>query len=81
MKGGDHMEIDARIQRVKDLIAKREEIDAELASLFGITASPRKLQKCSNCGEMGHTARACRKGADGANKFGTVGTPEAARQE
>jgi len=30
------MEIDDRIERVKDLIRKREEIDGELAGLFGI---------------------------------------------
>jgi hypothetical protein len=81
MNGGDHMEIDARIQRVKDLISKREEIDAELASLFGITAGPRKLQKCASCGEAGHTTRTCRKAAEGANKSGVMGTPDSGRQE
>jgi hypothetical protein len=81
MNGGDHMEIDARISRFKDLIAKREAIDAELASLFGITAGPRKLQKCSSCGEMGHTARACPNATDGADKARVVGTPDSARQE
>jgi len=68
------MEIDARISRVKDLIAKREEIDVELASLFGITIGSRKLQKCTNCGEAGHTARTCRKESNGANNTGAVGT-------
>jgi hypothetical protein len=80
MNGGDQMEIDARISRVKDLIAKREEIDAELASLFGITAGPRKL-KCTSCGDVGHTARTCRKGANGASNSGAAGTADATRQE
>jgi hypothetical protein len=75
------MEIDARISRFKDLIAKREAIDSELASLFGITAGPRKLQKCASCGEMGHTARACPNTADGANKAGAAGPPDGTRQE
>jgi hypothetical protein len=70
------MEIDARISRVKDLISKREEIDAELAALFGITAPPRKLQKCTSCGEPGHTARTCRKNTNGANNSGAAETPD-----
>jgi hypothetical protein len=73
------MEIDARISRVKDLIAKREEIDAELASLLGITAPPRKGQKCTTCGEPGHIARTCRKGADGTTN--SAGPAEATRSE
>jgi hypothetical protein len=81
MNGGSHMEIDGRISRFKELIAKREHIDAELASLFGITAGPRKLQKCTSCGEAGHTARTCRKGANGASNPGVVGTADATRQE
>jgi len=61
------MEIDARITRVKDLIAKREEIDAELASLFGLTIGSRKPQKCASCGEPGHTARTCKTDSTGAS--------------
>ena len=75
------MEIDARISRFKDLVAKRDAIDAELASLFGITAGPRKVQKCATCGEMGHTARACPNATDGANKAGAAGSPDSTRQE
>jgi hypothetical protein len=32
------MEIDAQIARLKDLIARREEIDAELAGILGIVS-------------------------------------------
>jgi len=81
MNGGDYMEIDAKIARVKDVIAKREEIDAELASLFGLTAPQRKLQKCASCGEPGHTARTCRKDANGTGNPGIVENPDATRPE
>jgi Zinc knuckle len=73
------MEIDGRISRVKDLIAKREEIDAELASLFGLTVGSRKPQKCTNCGEPGHTARTCGKVSNGASNTGAVGTSDDTR--
>ena len=52
-------DIDNQIARVKDLIAKREEIDAELSAIFGITLKVRKPQRCSICGEEGHSARTC----------------------
>jgi hypothetical protein len=53
------MEIDTQIARVKDLIAKREEIDAELAGMLGIVPKARKTMRCSACNEEGHTARTC----------------------
>jgi hypothetical protein len=53
------MEIDTQIARVKDLITRREEIDAELAGILGIVPKPRKLMRCSICSEEGHTARTC----------------------
>ena len=53
------MEIDSQIARVKDLIARREEIDAELADMFGIVPKARKIKRCSTCNEEGHTARTC----------------------
>jgi hypothetical protein len=52
------MDIDTRITRVKDL-AKREEIDAELSTMLGVTPKTRKPQRCSHCNEEGHTARTC----------------------
>ncbi len=55
------MEIDTHITRVKDLIAKREAIDAELSSLLGVTARVRKTLRCSVCNGEGHTARSCEK--------------------
>jgi hypothetical protein len=51
------MEID--IERAKDLIAQREEIDAELAGLFTGDKKKRSPQKCSSCDKEGHTARNC----------------------
>jgi hypothetical protein len=51
------MEID--IERAKELIAQREEIDAELAALFTGDKKKRSPQKCSTCDKEGHTARNC----------------------
>ena len=51
------MEID--IERAKDLIAQREEIDAELTALFTGEKKKRSPQKCSACDKEGHTARNC----------------------
>jgi hypothetical protein len=51
------MEID--IERAKDLIAQREEIDAELTALFSGDKKKRSPQKCSTCEKEGHTARNC----------------------
>lgn len=52
-------DIDSQIERLKDLIAKREEIDAELSVMLGITPRTRKVQRCSVCHEEGHSARTC----------------------
>lgn len=53
------------ILRVKSLIAKREEIDAELAAIFGGTAPKnRKPQACSRCGSHEHTIRTCPQPAE-----------------
>lgn len=46
-----------KLGRLKDLIEKREAIDAELATL--IVGYERKKQKCSVCQQEGHTARTC----------------------
>jgi hypothetical protein len=53
------MTIDERIARVKDLIQKREEIDAELAGMFGLATRAKKPLRCSKCGEEGHNAKTC----------------------
>jgi hypothetical protein len=52
------MSLDDKIARAKDLIARREEIDAELASLLAGTVS-RKTQTCGKCGQPGHSSRTC----------------------
>jgi Zinc knuckle len=53
------MDIETQIARVKGLIARREEIDAELAGILGIVPKARKTMRCSTCNEEGHTARTC----------------------
>jgi hypothetical protein len=53
------MEIDGKIARVKALIAKREEIDAELNELLGGAIREKRSPKCSTCGEPGHRASTC----------------------
>ena len=54
------MSIEVRIARVKELIAKREELDAELNELLGGGALREKRSpKCSVCGEPGHRATTC----------------------
>jgi hypothetical protein len=53
------MDIDARIALAKELIAKREEIDRQLADLFGGIAPAKRTRACKVCGEAGHDARSC----------------------
>ena len=48
------MDIDAKITRIKEVIAKREELDSELQELLGGTVREQRSPKCSNCGEPGH---------------------------
>jgi len=43
--------------RIKQLIARREEIDQEPIEL--VTGAERKSVKCSKCGVEGHKARTC----------------------
>jgi hypothetical protein len=51
------MEID--IERAKELITQREEIDAELTALFTGEKKKRSPQRCGTCDKEGHTARNC----------------------
>lgn len=53
------MEFD--IARAKELIDERERIDGELKQIFSASEKPssRKPQRCSACGEEGHSARTC----------------------
>jgi hypothetical protein len=53
------MTIDERIARVKELIQKREEIDAELEGVFGLAARVKKTARCSKCGGEGHNTKTC----------------------
>lgn len=52
------------IERAKNDIARHEAIDAELAAIFAGQKPPkpkpkRAAQKCSKCGEEGHSSRTC----------------------
>jgi hypothetical protein len=53
------VDIDTKIARVKELIVKREELDAELQELLGGSVKERRVAKCSACGEPGHRASTC----------------------
>jgi len=53
------MEMDTKIARVKELIQKREAIDAELATFFGFIPRTKKVVRCSRCGEEGHNSKTC----------------------
>ncbi len=60
--------MEAKLARLKDLIAKRDEIDGELCLLLGVEKKERKPLSCSKCGEQGHTARTCQKDTPDANQ-------------
>jgi Zinc knuckle len=50
------------IVRVKELIARRDEIDGELRLLLNMSSAPlegRAQRRCSKCGEAGHRATSC----------------------
>lgn len=50
------MDIDTA--RIRDLLNKRDEIDAELAAVF-VGSSSKKPINCSRCSQPGHSARTC----------------------
>ncbi len=52
------MTLDDKIARAKELISKREDIDAELQQLLA-GAVTKRAQKCSVCQQEGHSARTC----------------------
>ena len=54
--------MDYDIAKAKELIEQREEIDRQLAAIFGRGGSSpktRAAQKCSKCNKEGHSARTC----------------------
>ena len=53
------MDIDIQITRIKELIAKREEIDEQLAALFGGAPVTKKTRRCKICDGEGHSALTC----------------------
>lgn len=49
-------------QKLRELLNKRDEIDAEIAAaVLGASKQPRAPQKCGKCGQEGHSARTCAK--------------------
>jgi hypothetical protein len=56
------MEIDETIEQVKALIAKRDEIYAQLEAILGGERPPatKRTIHCGNCDGEGHTARTCK---------------------
>jgi hypothetical protein len=53
------MSIQEKIERVRELVKKREEIDAELAALFAGGSVAKKTNRCGTCGAEGHSTRTC----------------------
>ena len=50
------------LTRLKELITRREAIDAELQQILGGQApTPKRTLTCSRCNQPGHTARSCSK--------------------
>lgn len=58
------MNIDSQIARAKELIAQREEIDRQIAELFGGAPTPKRAVRCTACGEVGHNAKGCGRTAN-----------------
>ena len=53
------MKIDERIDTIKSLIAKREELDRQINAFFGGAPASKKPTRCSRCGQEGHNAKSC----------------------
>ena len=53
------MEIDSKIALAKELIARREDIDRQLAELFGDALPTKRARTCKLCGASDHDARSC----------------------
>jgi hypothetical protein len=54
------MTLDQSLALARELIARRDEIDAQLAALFGGSLPAAKSsRKCRICGDAGHRSDAC----------------------
>jgi len=52
--------VDAKLQRIKELIELKEKTDAELEGLLGgAPLKGNRVRACSICNAEGHTARSC----------------------
>ena len=53
------MDIDNQIALAKELMRKWEDIDRQLADLFGGAIPAKRTQACKFCGASDHDARSC----------------------
>jgi Zinc knuckle len=52
--------VDAKLQRIKELIIEKERVDEELENLLGgAPLRGNRTRVCSVCNAEGHTARSC----------------------
>jgi hypothetical protein len=52
--------LDAKLARIKELIEIKERTDTELESLIaGASVKEFKQRVCKNCGQPGHSPKAC----------------------
>lgn len=60
------MDVMQKAARIAELLRTKQDAEAEIHSLIsGEPQKQRAVQKCSSCGQEGHTARTCTVNATG----------------